>query len=52
MVVKPLVLPYFCEVIKTGFSHYEDFNNFPSQVYPTIIIFTCNTSAEVYIEGA
>ena len=46
------MLPYFREVIKTHFSSYQDFDNFPGQVYFMIIIDTCNTSSAIDIEGA
>ena len=44
--------PSFSEVINTRFSHYEDFENLPSQVYFTMIIYDWNTSAAIDIEGA
>ena len=42
----------FCELIKKRFSHYEDFDNFPGQVYFMMILDTCNISATIDIEGA
>ena len=51
LVIESLVMTIFCEVIKTCFSHYEDFNNFNIQSYFMIILDVCNTSAEIEIEG-
>ena len=50
MVIEYLVMPYFCWVINTRFSHYEDFDNFPGQVYFVIILDACNTYSIFNIE--
>ena len=41
----------FNEVIKTRLSHYDEFDDLTSQVYFTMIIYACNTSATIEIEG-
>ena len=51
MVIEYLVSPSLFEVIKIPFSQYEDFDNFPSQLYFMMILDACNTSAEIEIEG-
>ena len=49
MVIESLVLPSFCEVIKTYFSHYEFLGNFPGNIYFVIIIYTWNTYSAIRI---
>ena len=50
MVIKYLVLLSFFGVIKTRFSHYENFDNFPDQVYFMMILDACNTSSAILVE--
>ena len=52
LVIESLVSPSLGEFINTCFSQYEDFNNFPGQVYFIVIIDACNASASIVIEGS
>ena len=40
-----------CAVIKTRFSHYENVEELPGQIYLVMILGACNTSASINIEG-
>ena len=52
LVVESLLSASFREVIKTQFSHYENFDDLPGQIYFMMILDACNTSAAIDIEGA
>ena len=51
LVIGSLVWTYFCEVIMTCFSHYNDSEYFSGQVYFMVFINACNTYASIDIEG-
>ena len=52
LVVEVLISPLFRETINTHFSHYTAFDNLPGQVYFMMVLYACNTSTAIDIEGA
>lgn len=52
LVIESLISTPFRETIKTRFSHYDDFDDLPGQVYFMMVLDACNTSAAIDIEGA
>ena len=52
LIVESLLSPLYRETIKTRFSHHNNFEELPGQVYFMMVLDTCNTSAAIDIEIA
>ena len=52
IIVEALIYPSFHKIIKIHFSHYAAFDDLPGQVYIMMVLYVCNSSILIDIEGA
>lgn len=52
LIVESVISPSYCEILKTRFSHHNNYEELPGHVYFMIVLDVCNSSADIGIDNA